>query len=467
MNLLITRAEIAGRRNDVRLAGQHVVEIGPRLRPAPHEETVDAEGGALLPGLHDHHLHLLALAAADRSVDLSLVDTRSNRVDAVLHDHDRRLPRGAWLRVIGYHERIAGPLDRAALDRLLPDRPLRVQHRSGGLWSLNSAGLARLGICDDTEDPAVERDPAGRVTGRLWRGDHLLRADAPTLPDLAPVSEQLAAHGITGVTDATPDLDTRALAHLTDAVRTARLRQRLHLLGAPLDAEAPPVEGVSVGPYKIVVDNHELPPYDGLLSQVRRARSAGRAVALHCVTLEALALILAVLEEAGRWPGDRIEHAAVAPPLLLERLASLRVAVVTQPGFVAERGDDYLRDVAIADQPFLYPYASALAAGVRVAPASDAPYASVDPWRTIRAAAGRQSTDGTVLGPGERVPAGQALAGYLSAADDPGGKPRTVALGTAADLCLLQVPLREALRRPDTSHVRMTLAGGEPVWRRD
>ena len=33
----------------------------------------------------------------------------------------RRLPAGAWLRCVGYHESVAGPLDRWALDRLLPN----------------------------------------------------------------------------------------------------------------------------------------------------------------------------------------------------------------------------------------------------------------------------------------------------------------------------------------------------------
>ena len=31
---------------------------------------MDGEGGALLPGLHDHHVHLLALAARTAGLDL-------------------------------------------------------------------------------------------------------------------------------------------------------------------------------------------------------------------------------------------------------------------------------------------------------------------------------------------------------------------------------------------------------------
>ena len=57
-----------------------------------------------------------------------------------------RCPVGAdgWVRAVGYHEAVAGPLDRAALDEVSPPVPVRVQHRSGVLWTLNSAGLARM-----------------------------------------------------------------------------------------------------------------------------------------------------------------------------------------------------------------------------------------------------------------------------------------------------------------------------------
>ena len=67
--MLIERAEIAGRAPlALRIAGERIAEIGPALEPRRGEERLDAAGGALLPGLHDHHLHLLALAAAEGSV---------------------------------------------------------------------------------------------------------------------------------------------------------------------------------------------------------------------------------------------------------------------------------------------------------------------------------------------------------------------------------------------------------------
>src|SRR3546814_1134621 len=64
--MLIRNAEIwsgtDGRTSDiadVRLSQGHIAEIG-RLVREPEESSIDARGGALLPGLHDHHIHLFA-----------------------------------------------------------------------------------------------------------------------------------------------------------------------------------------------------------------------------------------------------------------------------------------------------------------------------------------------------------------------------------------------------------------------
>ena len=66
-----------------------------------------------------------------------------------------------------------------------------------------------------------------------------------------------------------------------------------------------------------------------------------------------------------------------------------------------------------------------------------------------------------MLGAAERVDPRAVLAGYLSTGDDPAGPPRRVRPGEMADLCLLSVPLDEALRRPSAQFVALTWCGGE------
>jgi len=458
-DLLIRNVEVAGRPGfDVRLADGRVAEVGRGL--ARGGEDVDGRGGALIPGLVDHHIHLLALAAQAQSVVLDrIVDARGLAV-ALAAGSAQRSP-GAWMRATGYHERMAGDLDRHALDRLVPERPLRVQHQTGSLWILNS--LALDAVLGDDPPPAVERDAAGVPTGRIWRGDAWLRGrlgNAP--PDLAPVGRTLAACGVTALTDASATTNPQAAAILAAAARAGALPQRLMLMShGPLTA--PEDAAFAVGPLKILLDDHALPDLDAITADIARARREGRAVAVHCVTASELAVTLAAFEAAGARRGDRIEHGGLIPPGAIAELRDFGLTVVTQPAFVFERGDRYLADVERIERADLYRCASLLAAGVAVAASSDAPYGSPDPWVGIAAAVRRRTRAGRPIGPAERVASATALALYLADPAAPGGAPRKVAPGVPADLCLLRAPLAAALREPSAGQVRMTLVGGEAI----
>lgn len=449
MSLILHNVEVDGLLRDVTVSGCRALLLdGSHVDDGREDVVVDGHRGALLPGLHDHHLHLLAMAAD--SVDCT--------GSATLADLGARLRRaqGAWVRATGYHESIGGDLDRHLLDQLVPDRPVRVQHRSGALWMLNSRALVEVAaVLDASAD--VERNERGEPTGRLWRYDARLRPALPPVePDLATVGERLLRWGITGVTDATPDLDPSALALLAGAHASGDLPQELMLLGAPDDFVGAP--SVVAGPAKLLLRDHDLPDPDAVATWVRARHAAGRPVAVHCVTSDALAITLAALDAAGPMTGDRLEHAAVVPRGMYEDMVRLGVRVVTNPGFLRTRGDTYAHEVAPDELPFLYPYRSLADAGVAVAPASDAPYGDPDPWAVIRAAVTRTSAGGRVLSPEERVTPWDALAGYLSPASHPGGERIRLQPGHTGGLCLLQVPLADALQAPDAGLVRMVAA---------
>src|SRR5690606_15018499 len=216
----------------VRIERGAVAGVAPSLRPAPGDEVVDGDGGALIPGLHDHHIHLLATAAATDSLAVGPPGVRDERaLIAALAGADAALPPGAWIRAVGYHESVAGDIDRVALDRAVPDRPVRVQHRGGARWILNSAAVTAIDLdhLDHLDRPGIERDAAGRATGRLHRADHWLRRLLPAAdpPDLAGLGRRLAAHGVTGVTDTTPYTFVEDLAPLAGAVASGALPQHV------------------------------------------------------------------------------------------------------------------------------------------------------------------------------------------------------------------------------------------------
>ncbi len=425
---------------DVRIASGRIAEIGPGLARAAGEELVEARGGALLRGLHDHHVHLFSLAAALESVRCGPPEVRDRRALAAALG---RAPAGAWIRGVGYHESVAGDLDRAALDALAPERPVRLQHRSGALWILNSLALARLRAGDAGEVPGLERDRDGRPTGRLYRLDGWLREriGAGGLPDLAPVGRLLASHGVTGVTDATATNGAAELHAFVSAVERGALPQRLCVMGRH-ELPDPEHPRVSRGAVKLVLDEEALPEPGGFEDDVRRAHAAGRPLAVHCVTRAELVFALEGIAAAGARRGDRIEHAAVAPPELVERIAELGLTVVTQPNFVRERGDAYALEVEPRDRPWLYRARAFLDAQVELLAGSDAPFGSPNPWLAVESAVARTSESGVALGREEALEAERALALFAP----PGTQRdlRSLAVGDPAALCLLARPWNAA-----------------------
>jgi predicted amidohydrolase YtcJ len=369
-----------------------------------------------------------------------------------------------FVRGIGYHESVAGHLDRGALDELTDPTPVRVQHRSGVLWILNSAGVAQLRLDAGVDAPGVERDAAGRATGRLFSLDGWLRERlGATEPDLAAVGHLLARFGVTGVTDATPGNAAAELDILARAVERGALPQRVQVMGST-ELPEPRHPRVRRGAVKLYLRDSELPVLDAFVQTLGHARE--RAVAIHCVTRAELVFALSALRSAGTRPGDRIEHAAVAPPELVTQLAELGLAAVVQPHFVQERGDAYLADVEEADLPWLHRGRGFLEAGVPLAAGTDAPFGDPDPWCAMRAAVLRRTPSGCSLGDGERISPEQALALFLSPLGAAGSTPRRVIAGAAADLCLLDRPWNAARRELTSECVMATVTDGELAFAR-
>jgi len=460
-SLALCNAEMQGLLVDVRIVDGRIdaiVEREPGARPMPADETIDVDGGALLPGLHDHHMHLLATAAAAASIDI-----RGRDLDQTLAAAHATRPPVEWLRLIGYNDAAAGAMDRDRLDALAPGRPVRLQHRSGALWVLSSAALDHLQAHDGGPWPdGVELDRAGRPTGRFFRLDEWLARRIPrgAPPDLAPVGRRLAALGITGVTDATPTTDPADFLLLERAVVSGDLRLGVTVMGGPALAAAASPTLLGRGPVKVVIADHALATIDDLVRWFAAAHAVDRAVAVHCVSDVALVLALAAWDEVGARPGDRIEHGSIIHPAHLPRLAAHGLTVVTQPGFLRQSGDRYLRDVDASDQPHLYRCSSLQAASIPVGGSTDAPFGPDDPWLAMAAAVDRTSAGGMVVGADEAVTPEVALRLFLSPATNPGGPARSVTVGSPADLCVLPVGVATAL--DDLAHVtvRATISAG-------
>ncbi len=481
----------------VLVSGDRIVAVGGaadlRELSGPGATVIDCQGGALLPGLHDAHIHLLAtasrLSAVDCAASRSLAD-----IQEVLRGRARQLPARAWVRAVGYDETALVERrhpTRWDLDAAVPHRPVRLQHRSYHACVLNSAALQIAGIGPEMEEPAggvIERDlESGEPTGLLYEtAQDLVRRVMPPLSQaevedgVMSVSRELLSWGVTALQDAT-ESNVVADVHLFSGLQEkGLLRQRAVVMGrfdlAGQPGDGPRAARLHLGAVKIVLDESTgrlYPDPDDVRERVVRAHRAGLQVAIHAVTREAVDAGLNAIEHAqGLHPRaglrHRIEHCSVCTPEAARRIASLGVLVCTQPGFVHESGDRYLSEVAPDQIPCLYPLRSLLDAGVTLAGGSDSPIAVLNPLVAIHGAVTRRSRSGHRVGSEQAIPLRSAVAMYTEGAaaaclqEQHLGR---IAPGYLADLVLFaQDPF--ALPPDALLEVRasLTLVGGEIVW---
>ncbi len=210
-------------------------------------EVVDLDGRMLLPGLHDMHIHPMAI------VDDGSCDIDSEALDlAGLADlvrgciAERDLPAGEWLAVAQWNFAVGNQPSggianlRQALDAAAPDNPVILWGNDGHHGAVNSAALklavnekgVRVGINADTlagdfaeYQDVVGVDAAGVPNGELHETARelvqppmgMLSGELP--PELmSEMSQKLAANGITSVLDAaTSPHSLRAYKALLDS----------------------------------------------------------------------------------------------------------------------------------------------------------------------------------------------------------------------------------------------------------
>lgn len=458
-------------------------------RPAPPGTAGEPAGplgddaALLLPAFADPHLHLVACAADRAGLDLSS-DPPATRhaLLARLAAAASRLPAGAWLRASGYDE--AWLDDRAhptrqELDAAVAGRPLRLRHATRHASLLNSDALARVerlcGTLDVTRTPRVADGTPGalvvglepeitRVVGPLAQGE-LERS-------LRVVGRELARHGVAHLDEVTASNDALRVARIAAAVASGDLPQSVRaFVGDPEEASAArrAADGrVTIAGVKLLARSTDEVNDVRFRTALTGARRRGLPVAVHAVEPDVTDAVLDALVAAPPRAGDgsagpdRLEHCSLCPPELVRRIAAAGVAVVTQPAFLALRGDKYRREVEAPLWPWLYPLRALCAAGVAVAASSDAPVVPYDPRLGLDAAVCRTTRGGFVLAPDERLDDASALALFGDAAARLRGESIVgLAPGAAADLLVVEPEsLRDGWRG---LVVRHTIAAGRVI----
>jgi predicted amidohydrolase YtcJ len=441
---------------DVFVEDGRIADIAPAGILRPRGEVLDADGRWLIPGLWDHHVHV---------VQWALVAQRQTLGHAESAAHAARIMSGAAVdaegRRVGTGFRDALWPDEPRLDVLdavtgdVPTYLINADVHS--VW-LNTAALRREG--HEPDGVGILREaPAFEISRRLNDVD-------PGVADalVATMARDAASRGVVGLVDLDmawnestwerrlgagfdtlrvefgiyPDLLARAIAE--------GLRSGDPVRGASSDL-------VRVGSLKVITDgslgtrtaacSHAYPgdPHNHgvlavapevLLELMTAATGAGLSCAIHAIgdianshALHAFALTGAV---------GTIEHAQLVAHADIPRFARLGVGASVQPEHAIDDRD--MTDSIWAGQTALpYPLRALADSGANLLFGSDAPVSPLDPWAAIASAVHRTRDGREAWHPEQGVSPATALA-----ASTHGGSaaPDVIEPGARADLALCE-----------------------------
>lgn len=509
----------------VRVQGDRITAVGTRSDvaavPGAGVPEVDLGGRVVTPGFIDAHNHFLATAEALASVDLRFPEVSSvESLVAAFASRAGESEPGRWIRGFGMdYAKFAGGRvpTRWDLDKASVDHPIVAYHVSGHYALVNSAALAMRGITDDAVDPpggTFVRDSAGRLTG-LCR-DSATSLILPTVVDIAShgpnfhtqaALEDLVllldqagpayrAAGLTTVCD--PQVTSRELTAYRAALSERKLPLRVACM--PLSHQLPELSAIGLaGPFgderlvltgmKFYADGSLIggtaaftEPYgehreyagttywspEQLASLVGKGHQAGWQVGIHAQGDRAMQMAIDAIAGAVRGhpvadARPRIEHAGYPTPEQVSQMRDLGVITVNQPSYLYDSGDEFLARLGERAQR-LQPLREERDAGIRVVLSSDAFVASYKPLDTIRAAVGRRTRQGALIGEGQALTVEEAIlahtidAAYAISMDALIG---SIEPGKLADLVILDGdPFASAAQELDQVSVHGTVLGG-------
>ncbi|ALL01006.1 metal-dependent hydrolase [Pyrodictium delaneyi] len=450
--------------------------------------------GVIVPGFVDAHLHIRGIGATKYSIDLSDTESLEELLELVRHEADRF---NDWVLGRGWdQERLGGWPTRYELDEVVPDKPVVLLRVCGHAAALNTKAMEALGLLESSS-PLVDRGCDGKPTGLVFE-ELAAQAYREAIQSLDPVrlvvegAEEALRYGITLA--GAMDVDAHVFRGLVAARRMGLLRLRLRVylsqeLFEKLDQlGAVPVLGdnlLRVVGVKLYMDGSLgartawlREPYSDeprsrgrrLLSAEDLANIASRArkwrldVAVHAIGDAAVEEALRGFAASGC--KCRLEHASLAPPDLVEKMASLGVRVAVQPRFLVS--DSWAVDrLGPGRARWLYPFRSMLTSGVLLGFSSDAPVEPLNPLEGIYSAVTRGTLAQYTMR--EALDVETALHLYTAGSALLLGETRAgcLELGCFADMAVLdRDPLEVDVEEITGIGFNATIVAGETVWQR-
>jgi len=217
----------------------------------------------------------------------------------------------------------------------------------------------------------------------------------------------------------------------------------------------------------------EMMPQEELDAIVLDGHRHGYQVAIHAIGDRAIEMCLDAYRAAQQaFPRQntrhRIEHCGILRPDLIQRLVDQEVIPVSQPVFIREYGDGFIRHLGRERVELTYPFRSLLDAGLPLVFSSDCPVSAYPPLVSIQASVEEKTNRGTTYVPDEAITAREAMRCYMHNAAYAGWTENQLGVidaGYLADFTILandpaDVPPHEIDRIP----VVGTVIGGKMVY---
>lgn len=419
---------------DLHLADGRIVDIAPAGALPRRGAVVHADGGWVVPGLWDHHVHTVQWAlVAQRE---ALGHAASAAEGAAIMGRAPVLADGRRIGT-GFRDAIwPDPPTLAMLDAATGEVPTYLINADVHSVWMNSAAFRREGMTPHASG-LVREEPAFEISRRLNAAD-------PAVGDRL-VDEALAeaaARGIVGVVDLDMAWNAEAWARrLERGFDTMRIRfgvypaqlDRAIAEGLASGDALDPAGLVRVGSLKVITDgslgtrtaacSHAYPgdprnhgvltvAPDDLVQMMTRATAGGLSCAVHAIGDLANSHALDAFAATGAT--GTIEHAQLVAHADVPRFARLGVGASVQPEHAVDDRD--LTDTIWGDQTAIaYPLRALADAGANLLFGSDAPVAPLDPWAAMAAAVHRTRDGRPAWRPEQAVDAATALAASTAA----------------------------------------------------
>ena len=487
--------------------------------------VTDLNGKALAPGFIDAHSHFLGVGTALYGADLNsppIGNVRSiEDIVRILAERAKSVPEGGTIVGRGYDDTLLAERrhpNRHDLDRASTRHRIIIRHISGHFSAANSRAIEESGIGRETRDPSngvIRREADGTPLGvfdeaaasLLKRGPDAVYSRAQQLEAARKASEIYAAQGITTAQHSSAGKRTFELLRAARAEGKVPLRLVLlpnsTLAGAsspPADPATDIAEGLLLGPVKLFSDGsiqgytgylsdpYHVPPadadaaYRGYPSQScsrleKRAAAlvqSGWQVAIHANGDAAIDCALGAMDKArpvatAHHYRPVVIHAQMTRKDQLDRMKAIG-AIPSYFSLHTYFWGDRHRDQFIGAERAagISPARSSLERGLHFTVHTDSPVVPMDQIRLLWATVNRLTTSGQVLGPEERISAGEVLRAMTYNAAYQYGIERELGSlepGKLADLVILsENPLAMEPRSLDQLRVVETIVGGKTIF---